>query len=522
MVSFLKNSLPEKIILCLMSLLAIIPIRFLVNYLLFPFPLGYRDGAPILEAMVLHQGGNPYLLANFPEKMYVYGPIYPIMIMPWINLIHPVMLIPRLICVFSLILSVILFYALLRSQKVSILGAFAGSMIMGNALCLVIKINSAGPDLPAFFFMIFGMYILQKTGLAFRGLLLSAILAVVCFYIKEYFIIPFLLFSVYLVLFQPKPKGLVYVGSMAFLLLISAFILRWTCPLYFRYTILHHLNMFSNDFGHLVMQLTAFVTWYAILLILVLGSVVLKSLRRIRSGNRRFGIDFRSWEKPIIEGVEIDIYVAGFILMMIIMIFSIGRNAGNTHTYFQELPLPLLIIAGFSFIAQEIRKSIIKNALYIACLVSLVPLCVGYQINFEKYAEAFQLLEKRADQCQVIYGSPMMDIYLINRNQDPIYNSGHTDFATTVLYAKNPWIQKILGGNDGQIENKWITWSEMLGAKVKNQEFDCIIVDRQTTRLGYSSISDYYELETVIPEVMEWDVISYKIVVDAFIWIPRK
>jgi hypothetical protein len=207
---------------------------------------------------------------------------------------------------------------------------------------------------------------------------------------------------------------------------------------------------------------------------------------------------------------------------MIIMMISIGNNTGNFHTYFQELPLPFLIIAVIPVIEQWIQRSLLKYIAYALCLFSLIPLSAGYQTKFDQYSEAYQLLESKMDKCNQIYGAPITDLYLLDRNMSPIYDNGLTEYGRTIIMSRNKLLQKILGGNDGQLENKWNVWNRSLEDKVKNREFDCIVVDSRVKQIGNVSIADYYAPESEILDVLDWDVVTYNQQKDITIWIPKE
>jgi hypothetical protein len=522
MIQFMRNRFADTVLVCIAAVSVIVPIVFLAQYLLFPYPLAYRETAPLLQAMAFHQGQNPYLLEGFPAQMYVYGPLFPLMISPWINLIRPALIIPRMLNIVFLVFSAVLLYALLRARKASVAGALTASVVLGNALCLVIKIAGPGPDLPGFFFVVLGFYVLQKSGSSMRGLWMHSLCGVVAFYIKQYLILPFVLYSVYVFLFQSKRRGLWSAGLIAIQMALPAAVLRVSCPMFFRYTVLHHLHMYSDDIGHMVMQLETFLSWYAFPVAVFSASVLLGLRTAILSGSVRFRMHVGSLEKPLVEGMDADFFMVGFLSTLLIMVMAMGRNAGTAHTYFQELPLPFLIVSVFTFIAGKVRPPNLQTLLYAACLSSLMPLGRGYQIHFQQTAEGFQQLNDRADRCEAIYGSAAMDWYLLNRDGETIYDSGNTEYAITVLYAGNPLLQKVMGGHDGQIEHQWIIWNDMLGEKARQHAFDCIIVGSETTEIGNVRLEEYYEPEREIPDILEWDVVNYSVVFDAVIWIPKQ
>jgi hypothetical protein len=505
----------------LILILAIVPAAYLVSFLRFPYPLEYREAASIVDANAIHSGINPFTLNAYPGDMYTYGLIYPFMISPWINVIQPLVLIPRLIDFALLLLTVFLVFALLRFKKATLTGSLIGSLILLNALCLVLKINGSRPDIPAVFFSLLGIFIVIKKGTAFRWLFLSALCAIFCFLLKEYLVIPLCLLVVHVFLFQSKKSGIAFLGILSCLLGVSAIIIRFAFPLYLRYAILYPLYILSNNPGHMIMQVTTFIQWYGILCLIFFGSILYKLWRGLNSGNRKWNINLSSWDQPLLEGITVDFFDWGFVLIMAILMISIAQNTGNFHTYFQELPLPFLIIAVMPAIEQLIKPILVKNIAFALCLFSLIPLSAGYQTTFDQYAKAYQLMESKMDQCHQIYGSPLTDLYLLRRNMSPIYDNGLSEYGFTVIMSKNKIFQKILGGNDGQLENKWNLWNQSVEEQVKNQAFDCIVVDSQTKKIGDVLIADYYVPESEIPDVLDWYVINYNIRMDITIWIPK-
>jgi hypothetical protein len=272
----------------------------------------------------------------------------------------------------------------------------------------------------------------------------------------------------------------------------------------------------------MMMQVATFIQWYGILCFIFICSILYKVLQRLKSPNHNWYVNLASLDKPFLEGIKVDFFDWGFICIMIIMMISIGNNTGNFHTYFQELPLPFLIIAVIPVIEQWIQRSLLKYIAYALCLFSLIPLSAGYQTKFDQYSEAYQLLESKMDKCNQIYGAPITDLYLLDRNMSPIYDNGLTEYGRTIIMSRNKLLQKILGGNDGQLENKWNVWNRSLEDKVKNREFDCIVVDSRVKQIGNVSIADYYAPESEILDVLDWDVVTYNQQKDITIWIPKE
>jgi hypothetical protein len=183
---------------------------------------------------------------------------------------------------------------------------------------------------------------------------------------------------------------------------------------------------------------------------------------------------------------------------------------------------PLLILAVIPAIEQWIRRDWIQYFAFALCLLSLIPLSTGCQTKFDQNENAYQLLEGKMDTCNQIYGSPLTDLYLLGRNINPVYENGLTEYGYTIIMSRNTIVHKLLGGNDGQLENKWNSWNQMLGDKVIHHSFDCLVVDNGVRQTGGVSIEDYYKKAFEVPDGLDWDVVTYNQQKDITIWIPKE
>ena len=83
-----KNDLLiNLLIIAVIILFLIFPIQFTINFLTFKFPLEYRDAASIPAAVDFSRGINPYSIENFPDHIYLYGILYPLIMAPLLNLL---------------------------------------------------------------------------------------------------------------------------------------------------------------------------------------------------------------------------------------------------------------------------------------------------------------------------------------------------------------------------------------------------------------------------------------------------
>jgi hypothetical protein len=496
------------------------PFRLILLQAEYPYPLAGAESTPIISAITIHEGDNPYTLSKYPEKMYIYGGLFPLLIAPWIDIIEPLILIPRLINAISYFLSILVMFALLRRRNASIIGSLVGTIILAYALCLILQITFSGPDLIGFFIFIFGFYLFELYGLSFPGILLSALSGICCLLIKQYFLLPAVFLGPFILFFRSKKLGVLYLGCLFLMGLSIAVPIRLLFPLYFRYTILHFLHVVSNDVGHMVFQFSIFFQWFFFLIVLYFIGLAVQIYRKGPPPKWEIKINFRVFDKPLFEGIPLDVYKWSFACMFLVLALYLGKNTGNAHTYFLELLLPFLLLAGIPIIEKAIAAPMIRIGSLLACLTCVIPMALGYSIDLQGSAAKYQRLSTELKSCKVIYAASYANLILLDQHQ-PIYDSGHTNLGYTIILPYEAWRARLLGGHDGSIENRWNQWNRQLGERVKNREFDCIAVYGQTDRLGDVLLSDYYQPKTVIPDLMEWDAVTLKIEFDAVLWIPK-
>lgn len=522
---FLKGPLLYKwlfngIIIFILFVLLWTPLRLILSLVEYPYPLAGTESTPIISAIAIHEGDNPYTLSNFPEKMYVYGGLFPLLISPWIDIVQPLILIPRLINAISLTLSILVMFALLRRRNTSFIGSLVGTTILAYALCLVLQITFSGPDLIGFFIFILGIYLFELYGLSFPGIFLPALSGICCLLIKQYYLLPAVFLGPYIFFFRSKKFGLLYLGCLFLMGLSIAIPIRLLFPLYFRYTILHFLQTAPNDIGYMVFQVRTFIQWFLLLLVLYFLGLAIHIYRKTRSQKWEFKTNLRIFEKPLFEGIHLDVYNWGFACMFFVLMLFLGKNPGNAHTYFLELLLPFLLLAGIPIIEKVVTTPMVRIGCLFACLTCLIPLVLGFSIDLQGSAEKYQQLTTELKSCKVIYAASYANLILVDQHQY-IYDGGHTDLGYTIILPYEAWRARLLGGHDGSIENRWNQWNRQLGERVKNREFDCIAVYGQTDRLGDVLLSNYYQPKYFIPDIMEWDAVTIRIEFDAVIWVPK-
>ena len=197
-------------------------------------------------------------------------------------------------------------------------------------------------------------------------------------------------------------------------------------------------------------------------------------------------------------------------VVLALLIGSLGRHTGNIHIYFQELLIPFLLMAVIPAIDLFIPGGWQRTTVFLLLLLSLIPQAKNYSTDFLAYAEGFRKLEKRLDQCGTIYGSPLITLYLIDRGLSPVYDNGQSEYGWSVIAPQDhPIYGRLWGANSQALSVKWNAWQASISEKIKNREYDCIVVDNLTKQIANTSIEDYYKKQHIYYNILRWDVIVW-------------
>jgi len=489
-------------------LLLIYPLQYVINYLTFPYPLEYRDAASIHAAVALSNGINPYSLQNFPENTYLYGLMFPLVLAPFMNLVdHPLMAAKGLEVVF-LVLLLCISFNIFRKRKSSIISSLIGILILLNSTCFIWKINGTRPDVLGLFFCIFGFYVILKKKPDIIHIFLCALSCVVSFYFKQYMIFSALVVAIYLIFFVSKKKGFMFV-AMAFAIgLFSFLVIKRYFPLYYEYSILHHVTIVGSNRSHMEMQAKLFLRYFWMLCILYLIYIYkmisdfgLKRLKEVRLKRMNF-------EDPIINGGSEGLFNVGIIVTALILTFILGRHQGNLYTYYGELLLPFLLFLIIPKIDELLKGDLLRYLFQALILVFCIfPFYENYITDFDSYQNAFLKVYKYADHCSNIYDeTPLVALYKIEHKMKPIFNNGQIEYAWSAIPDKETTLGKFSTLPIEDLNQRLLEWNNGIDSSIKNQKFNCIFTEYEQAIEKYEQIA---EIENVLDRTI-------------YVWVPLK
>jgi hypothetical protein len=126
-------------------------IRYHFLLVTFPYPLEYREGAILFVTDLLLEGENPYALQNMPLAMNVYGINYHLIVYPFARLWGATFLVHRAVSAVFILLSLPIFFVILRRHRAGVLYSLAAVLILYASL-LYRYTPLARPDGVGFFY----------------------------------------------------------------------------------------------------------------------------------------------------------------------------------------------------------------------------------------------------------------------------------------------------------------------------------------------------------------------------------
>ena len=254
-----------------------------------------------------------------------------------------------------------------------------------------------------------------------------AVLSVLCFFAKQYFLVVLVPVFLYF-LFRQYKLALWYFVSCTTLLILSVVIVWFIWPLYFQESFTHHVKVSSFVFEHMINQWRYFHGQFLIFVwcTLVLFAIALKKI-----------ID-KIKDK---EKIELNIYAVSIVVYSVVLL-KLGGHIGTFMTYYHQILLVPLVIYVCCLIPNKIKSLYIKYSLCFFIIVLSMYRAFGFTQAFlwhdesDKYNEYYRLsadVEKNKD--NMILLTPLLDRQALERNWE-ISNMGETEYLI-MLHSDN-------------------------------------------------------------------------------------
>ena len=422
------------------------------NIIFNPFVSEFREGHTLTPTYLFLKGIMPWSLETYPEYYNSYGILFNLVAYPFALLFGNSLVLHRIINEIFLLMTVIgiAYYKLSKSVDISrILILLSLYVLINYSVNITLR-----PDGLGTFLFTMSILIPLRSHYSGRALSMAAVLSILAFYTKSYFVLGWYLVS-FTYLFKNYKKCLWYNLFFHSILLISFVVVFLMFPLFFYETIF----AYDSSTGKVVDMSFSLVHFLAFLIkispFLLIGCVMLcKS-------------DFKRNK---------DLFIM-ILLCAILLIYPLGTNRGAFVTYHIQLILPL--IGMFLLTSLESKKVRIPNLFILLALLMLitfnrcpVPNTICKSKDWSKVMEYIKANDS-------ILNSSLIAPLLISMDKKCVDN-GVAGFVFSFSPSK---LTEFLFGMDKEILAQKERYITDIKQNVENQSYDIILLTESEKHL---------------------------------------
>ncbi len=287
-----------------------------------------------------------------------YGFVYSLFVLPFAALFGNTLLVHRIVTFFFIILSSLLVFQTTSRVNSDRFFAVAGAAFVMMGLAARGG-NGAFPSAMGEFLFLAGILIPFNRSFDRQALVLSAVVCVIAYYTKPYFVLSFGIVASYLFVFVSKRKGLFYSLLFVIMFVLSFLLVRLFYQFYFIDTFVSNLtNTSINTFSAMTRQMLEFGREFYLILILC-GTLLFLNIGMLHSRKvsfrRFFGyFDFLSLDRSLVSQ-PINYLLYFFVFSSLTFILVLGRNPGTYMHYLYQIMLPPFFLLLFQSLKPSSR-----------------------------------------------------------------------------------------------------------------------------------------------------------------------
>ncbi|MFT5483864.1 MAG: 4-amino-4-deoxy-L-arabinose transferase-like glycosyltransferase [Halieaceae bacterium] len=432
-----------------------------------PFPLDYYEGTTLLITQIFAEGGNPYTREYQPGAMYVYPPLFNLLVAPLTWFVDNDLILHRTVCGVFILASCLLVARAVLDCGADLIDALAAACTFYAALLFYATPISSTNAMGVFLFLTI-LYLPWRASFSLGSLVLATLLGVAAFYSKQYFILAVGLVGAYVFIYQSMLRAMAMGLLFVTLVVSSLWIVNLTSPYYLDNTLFSTAisTALLQNTETAVLQYTKFLWLYWPLLLLALYQLYL-------TVHGPGGQGLLSLIKPGIRSVAEHRGTLYFwfclALSAVIVFFSLARNPGNYLTYLFQLLSPLLLIGVFGGMSK-----LRVGRRYVALPV-LLCLYMGWSLlpqDFSTTEAGWKRVDELVSQEENILASQILITDLL-RHDRRVFQDGHT-FYFPLAAEKPHWFFK--DAKEDTVKQIWSSYLTGLYRDIERQHFDLIVV----------------------------------------------
>jgi hypothetical protein len=449
-----------------------------------PAPIEIFEGTMVYFTELFAHGQNPFTFERQPEAMYVYTPLYNIVAAPLTLAFGNSVELHRIVSGVSILLSCGLLVAAARRLDAKWIDCAAvGALGYGALLYYATPIAATGALGELFFLAAVLIPWLDRW--TARSLIASAVLGILAFYTKQYFLLSLGIVSVYLFLAVSKTRAVLYAAGAGAAFATSLAAIHVTSPYFLADVIFSSANTARriNTIDQLTMQLAVFAQVYGGVLLLAAGLAVLAILTALRSGTllRALAPRLAPIEAPLLRAPPPYAWIC-FTLATAAIVVSLGQNPGQYMSYLFQLMTPFLLLGAC---ATPLLRSPWRPLLLPLFAFSFFTSFAILPKDFSVTPDAWRRIEAIVCGSENPYLSPILVLAAVECGR-PVHNAGHTSYFS---FADLPGA---LQPHDlaRQPREMWRAYLEEIDSTVAQQGFDVMVLAEPKVRFFGRSPGD--------------------------------
>lgn len=446
----------------------------------------------MLVSDLIAHGESPYIQANQPVYVNVYGALFPLIMAPVIKFFGFKIEFFRIAAALFIWLSLLLIAIVLKQKGASIMAILPAVISLYASLLFATTPLTRGDSLGLFLFLC-SVLIPFSHNYSSKSLLIALIASIMAFHAKPYFIIGLPVLSAYLFLFESKTKGLLYGLAGAALFLILFFTIKNSQEFYFHNTLYLNSIYTTNLKDYAIFQLIRFSKINIGAIILLVFALLYCSYKLFKSGHFLEEIRQKEFALPFF-----------FLVSMIALIyFKMGGHDGSYMNYLLQLLSPFLLIS-----AVLAMKAFARQFHFLFLLAFNVYSTFAFLPGFGcENRASWEELESFVQKHDNILASPLLSAMLLKNNKR-IYDTGLTEFFENYSDSK---IAALFYPDNDRLKSTFDNFQHDIRMQIQNQKFDALILTRERERFVNVEAMEKYKLVKTIhiclPHTMqEWDL----------------
>ncbi len=504
------------------------------------YPNEYREAANILLTKEFLAGNNPYsisaLAGEFPPMVYLYGPLYSVVVAIVGSVVHADLVLLHYIVTFVMILISAFLGSWIVAERTTTVTAPAAAFLFLITCHWRYNYVNAVPDSMALMLMIIVFFVLTRKRFRHKAIV-CAILTIAALMTKQYFLLIAGTVTAWLFLFEKKRESFKYLFYLAVITGLSALFIQWKCPLFWTYLIYFAKGPGSGVAGTVTRgSVKMSGEAYNFQQIMSIGGMYLMLFV-----TETVGVILSFFCKKL---DRVDLLMLGHMAVAGICLLYIGKNDGAWLSYYLELFVPALVIGSFIMMekvilpkGRELSKpwgfdiKLLKRAmsglagkkwflvLYTALYVVLIgftmfrtgtrlPVSPMEESDYEQWEEAEALLDANPGD---MYLYPPLAYYGI-RNGIYIYNTGQPFVITEKFY--NRYLENSESQKNypyaGEIFKSHLDYRKAIKDRVRKGEYSVVTCIKDYDEVfDEKDLKDKYRLEktlTLRTGRWSWDV----------------